>query len=323
MKTPIREISEQPGGTLMVKHILVVADRLGEEQRIIARAVEWASRFRAKLTVVGFVYEHVGSLPVALSTRDRAGLQSTLVEKHRAAVRQGLAAATGAEALKVTVDVFWEKRVADRVSRIAVERGCDLVMKSVHRSETLTYTPTDWQLLRGCAVPVLLVADRRWSKSTHVLAAVDLGTSVRSKQALNYDVAEEAAAISTALGSQLHVGYAVPFSGVLRDLDVLSVSDMRREAQRRAEEFRGALARRGISVDGLHVVTGQPEKALVNLAAKKRVGVVVIGCVGRKRLAGRVIGNTAEQILRLLKADVLALKPGSRGSETSATKRRA
>jgi universal stress protein E len=48
------------------------------------------------------------------------------------------------------------------------------------------------------------------------------------------------------------------------------------------------------------------------LAAKKRIGLVVLGCVGRRRLAGRVIGNTAEQILRLLKADVLAIKPGSR-----------
>jgi universal stress protein E len=307
----------------MVKHILVVADRLGEEQRIVARAVEWASRFGAKLTILGFVYEHVGSLPIALSTRDRSSLRSALVDKHRTAIREALTAATAGQPIKATVDVLWEKRVADRVNASAAELGCDLVMKSVHRSETLTYTPTDWQLLRGCTVPVLLVTDRRWSKSTHVLAAVDLGTSVRSKQALNYDVAEQAAAMSTALGSQLHVGYAVPFSGVLRDLDILSVSDLRRQGQQRAEEFRSSLLRRGIAVDGLHVVTGQPEKALVSLAAKKRIGLMVIGCVGRKRLAGRVIGNTAEQVLRLMKADVLALKPGSRASATSTTKRRA
>jgi universal stress protein E len=123
--------------------------------------------------------------------------------------------------------------------------------------------------------------------------------------------------MSAALGCQLHVGYAVPFSAVLRDLDILNVSDLRREGERRAEEFRRSLSQRGITVDGFHVVTGQPEKALVSLAAKKRIGLVVLGCVGRRRLAGRVIGNTAEQILRLLKADVLALKPGSRASVAS------
>jgi universal stress protein E len=45
------------------------------------------------------------------------------------------------------------------------------------------------------------------------------------------------------------------------------------------------------------------------LAAENKAGLVVLGTVGRKKLVGRVLGNTAEQILRLLKADVLAIKP--------------
>jgi universal stress protein E len=295
-----------------MKHFLVIADRLGDEQRIIGRAVALASRVGAKLTVVGFVHEHVASSPVALSRRDRVRLRETLIERHRAEIRQALAAATVGQAMRAAVDVSWEKRVADRVNRIAAERRCDLVMKSAHRSETLMYTPTDWQLLRGCPAPVLLVADRRWSKSTHVLAAVDLGTSVRSKRALNYEIVEQAATMSSALGCQLHVGYVVPFSAVLRDLDIISVSALRREGVRLAEQFRRSIEKLGITVDGLHVVTGQPEKALVSMAAKNRIGLVVLGCVGRRRLAGRVIGNTAEQILRLLKADVLAIKPPPR-----------
>jgi universal stress protein E len=303
---------------MTMKHFLVIADRPGEEQRIIGRAVELASRVRAKLTVVGFVYEHTGSFPRALSPRDRARLQEKLIKRHQVEIRQALAAVTAERTVTATVLVFWEKRVADRVNRIAAERRCDLVMKSARRSETLTYTPTDWQLLRGCPAPVLLVSDRRWRKSAHVLAAVDLGTNVRSKQALNYEIVEHAAAMSAALGCQLHVGYAVPFSAVLRDLDLVSVTPLRREGERRGEDFRRSLSQRGIAVDGFHVVIGQPEKALVSLAAKQRIGLVVLGCVGRRRLAGRVIGNTAEQILQLLKADVLAIKPmGSRASMTS------
>jgi universal stress protein E len=295
-----------------MKHILVISDRLGDEQRIIARAVDLASRVRSKLTIVGFVYEHVGSLPVQLSKREHASLRETLIETHRAEIRRALAAAGAGKTIKAAVDVFWEKRVADRAIRIAADRRCDLVMKGAHRSETLTYTPTDWHLLRGCPAPVLLVADRRWRKSTHVLAAVDLGTKVRSKQALNYEVVERAAAMASALRCQLHVAYAVPFSPVLRDLDVVSTAALRREGAQRAEEFRRSLAQRGITVDGLHVVTGKPEKALVGVAAKSEIGLVVLGCVGRRRLAGRVIGNTAEQILRLLKADMLAIKPVAR-----------
>ena len=59
---------------------------------------------------------------------------------------------------------------------------------------------------------------------------------------------------------------------VLRDLDIVSVSSLQREGRRRADEFRRSLSQRGITVDGFHVVTGQPEKALVSLAARKRIG---------------------------------------------------
>ncbi|MBU2678056.1 MAG: universal stress protein, partial [Gammaproteobacteria bacterium] len=54
---------------------------------------------------------------------------------------------------------------------------------------------------------------------------------------------------------------------------------------------------------------GIPEKVLVSIAARHHARLLVLGCIGRKRLAGRVIGNTAEKILRLLKADILAIKP--------------
>lgn len=183
------------------------------------------------------------------------------------------------------------------------------MIKAGHRSETLAYTPTDWQLLRSCPAPVLLVGEKHWSKTRHVLAAVDLGTRVRPKVALNHRVVEQAVVLADAIGAELRVGYAVPFSPVLRDLDVIDERELRRAGLRRAEGFREALAKRGIEVEPIRVVIGAPEKALVNLAAKTGAAVVVLGCVGRKKLAGRVIGNTAEKLLRLLKADVLAVKP--------------
>jgi len=111
------------------------------------------------------------------------------------------------------------------------------------------------------------------------------------------------------LGKGLHAAGAAA-SGVTLDESAPPGSlPAKREGERRAEKFQAALEARGIPVAAMHVATGVPEKALVNLAAENRVGLVVLGIVGRRKLAGRVVGNTAEQILRLLKADVLALKP--------------
>ncbi|MBT8089023.1 MAG: universal stress protein, partial [Gammaproteobacteria bacterium] len=143
----------------------------------------------------------------------------------------------------------------------------------------------------------------------HVMAAVDLGTRIRSKKKLNFAIVEHAHRMATALGSELHVAYAVPLSVIMRDLEILDKFKLRDQGRQRAEQFRASLSKRGIEIDGMHVGVGIPEKVLVSIAAKQHARLMVLGCIGRKRLAGRVIGNTAEKILRLLKADILAIKP--------------
>lgn len=297
-----------------MKRFLVVADPVGEPQRIVGRAAELAADMDAELVVVGFVYEHLASLPLQTSEHDNASIRASVIARRRADLEAQVRRAAAKRNVEASVEVHWEKRIADWLIRRAGAEAYDLLIKTGHRSETLAYTPTDWQLLRGCPAPVLLVGLKRWRKSRHVLAAVDLGTRARAKGALNHRIVDHAAALADAIGAKLRVGYAVPFSPVLRDLDVIDESELKRKGLRRAERFRAALAERGIEVGPIHVVIGAPEKALVNLAAKTAAAVVVLGCVGRKKLAGRVIGNTAEKLLRLLKADVLAIKPEGSGA---------
>jgi len=292
-----------------MKRFLVVADPMGGPQRTIRRAAQLAAGMNAALVVIGFVFEHLGNLPGGRSEKDNARLRQAVIARHRAELEGRVREAIAEYKIEARVEVHWQKRVADWLIRHVAATPYDLLIKTGNRSETLAYTPTDWQLLRGCAAPVLLLCDPHWRKSRHVLAAVDLGTRVRAKSALNYRIVAHAAALADAIGAELRVGYAVPFSRVLRDLDVLDEGQIKRDGLRRAENFRKSLARRGVEVEAVQVVIGAPEKALVNLAAKSRAAVVVLGCVGRKRLAGHIIGNTAEKLLHLLKADVLAIKP--------------
>jgi universal stress protein E len=294
----------------LIEKILVVADPLGSNQSVVDRAVALARTTQAELLIVGFVYEHIANLADAADDGLQGKVRDKLLAEHRKGILEKLRGTKGKGTLpKHSVEVHWEKRVADWVISAVAKGSFDLVVKRVHRSETMTYTPTDWQLLRGCRCSVLLVAEKRWKKSDNVLAAVDLGTRARSKRALNLKVVTEAHAFAQLMNCQLIVSYALPVSRVLRDLDIVDEKQLRRQARARLDEFCRSLEKHDITVDAQRLVTGAPEKALVNAAAKSHAGLVVLGCVGRKRLAGRVIGNTAEQILRLAKADVLAVKP--------------
>lgn len=295
----------------MMRRLLVIADPYRTEQRVLKRAVDLAASTGASLYVVGFVYQHIKNVPTQLRKSDVDLLKETLVTKHREHIEKKLGKLTTDRNVDTTVEVYWEKRAADWIVRKTREQQFELVIKSTHRNGSLVHTSPDWQLLRGCRAPVLLVPNRQWKKGKHVMAAVDLGTKIKSKFALNYDIVEKAADMATALGCELHVGYVVPFSVILRDLDIVDESRLLSDGQCRADEFRNSLRERGIEIDGIHVAPGAPEKALINMAARNRIGLVVLGCIGRKKLAGRVIGNTAEQILGLLKADALAIKPRS------------
>ena len=293
-----------------MNRILVVADPLGSDQQVIARAVAIARKTGAELLIAGFVYEHIANLPMDAEQDLESNIREKLLAEHRKQILKSFRAAKGRKkSPECSVEIHWEKRVADWVIDRVAKDNIDMVIKRVHRSETLTYTPTDWQLLRSCRSSVLLVAEKHWKHSNNVLAAVDLGTRSRSKKALNLKVVAAASSLAQLFECKLIVSYALPVSRVLRDLDVIDEKELRRQARKRLDDFCRSLEDGDITVDGQSLVTGVPEKALVNAAAKSHAALVVLGCVGRKRLAGRVIGNTAEQILRLSKADVLAIKP--------------
>jgi universal stress protein E len=95
-----------------------------------------------------------------------------------------------------------------------------MVVKTAHRSETFLYTSTDWQLLRECPAPVFIVSDNKWRKSPNVLAAIDLETKRKSKQALNHQILKAAKVFSQTNEAELFVCYTVVFSKVLRDLGI-------------------------------------------------------------------------------------------------------
>lgn len=61
--------------------------------------------------------------------------------------------------------------------------------------------------------------------------------------------------------------------------------------------------------DKLHIKAGLPEQVFSSLAAKLNADLVIISSVGNVGIKAKLIGNTAEKIMRLLKTDLLILPP--------------
>ena len=59
----------------------------------------------------------------------------------------------------------------------------------------------------------------------------------------------------------------------------------------------------------MHLIEGQPRRALPRWVESHDVDLVVMGSVGRAGIAGFLIGETAETLIRSVRCSVLVVKP--------------
>lgn len=67
----------------------------------------------------------------------------------------------------------------------------------------------------------------------------------------------------------------------------------------------------------VHMVQGQPRSVIPQLAAEVRADLLIMGTVSRTGIAGFLIGNCAEAVIRQVDCSVLTVKPA--GFETPVT----
>lgn len=267
------------------------------------RGLSLARRMGASVHLVGFCHEPLKGLEVEQQTQVR----ERLLQQRREGL-QTLALDAEKDGVSVTVEVVWEKAVAEWIMAHCIQQDYFAVIKTGHRSERLLHTPTDWQLIRQCATPVLLVSEKKWRKGQPVVAALDLHSSNPDKLALNERVMAQAARLAQVLEREIHVVHAVYMPAVLRDLDLVDETAWRR--QRLAEiapRVEDLCSRWQLPRTQVHLKSGPAAKVIKSVCSRVRAELLVIGSSGRRGLQARVVGNTAEQVLEHLYTDVMTV----------------
>ncbi|MCB1843821.1 MAG: universal stress protein [Halioglobus sp.] len=286
--------------------MLIIAD-LEETCCATPRGLELAARLGLEVEVVAFTYVSLASLRG--NSAEQARVRKRLLDTRRDEV-QAQIDSQRRPGQQVTLQVVWQKDIDQWITRECGKGKVDLVVKTGHRSETLVHTSTDWQLLRECPVPVLLVARKRWHRTKPVLAALDLSTTLRSKQALNGKVLRAARDLAHGLGVELKIITAIEIPTLLADLDLVDPLAYTRDARRDMQPQIDKLAAAYDLPEHLFVSKQGPvEKVITSCAASTRAQIVVMGTVARRGVKARLLGNTAERVLRHMKTDVLAIKP--------------
>lgn len=287
--------------------ILIVADK-GKSCVATSRGLELAAKLGYDVEVVAFVYAPLNQIEGGKTAQTAARQQ--LLDRRREQLTERIDA-FATKAQKVALKIVWMKTVHPWIVKRS-SAGFAAVVKTTHSTGSLGYTSTDWHVLRECPVPVLMVAEKKWSRTRPVMAALDLGTRKRSKQALNSRVLGAAKALAGALGVELKIMSAIDIPSVLADLDLVDpISYTKKHREEMLPHLKALAKEHGIPEKAFITKRGPVAKVITSQAAKARAQIVVMGTVARQGLSAKLIGNTAETVLQDLRTDVLAIKPES------------
>ncbi len=277
-----------------MQHILVIWNYDNSQNSVLDKAIAMAVPFGAKISMAVF-----GAPRADKATK----------EALRALITAALARQP-APKLKVSTEFVAHPDIAEWALQAVASRAIDLVIKTGDYSRKIFHTPTDWKLIRQLTCPLLICSPKKWKSKPCILATVDAASRNKLQQTINGKVLDMAQQLAVTGHSKLHVAYTI---AIAKALDALVITEppevMRTKGVAATKKLHTLLEQQGTSTDATHVTAGNPVKEISRIAKKIKAELVIMGSVGRKGVKGKLLGNTAENIIKNLRTDLLIIKP--------------
>lgn len=222
--------------------------------------------------------------------------------------------------IETSTTVRWDFPACESIIREAARFEADLIVADSH--PTAHHAPwlmryADWELLRKCTTPVLLIKSRRRYQRPKILAALDPARSCGKPASLDEEILRYASTVADGLHGTLHALHAyesaVAFpptrKGERGRGDGARAVRAANEAWNAAAGLEELLRWSGVPRSRRHVVRGRAGEAIEKVVGHLHSGIVALGTVSRSGLSRLTVGNTAEQVLDRLHCDVLVVKP--------------
>lgn len=298
-----------------IRNILVIVDPTAQQPTAVAKAAVLAEKIEARLDL--FVCDTKAARNIRMAEQLRKSSPAPL-ETDVAKMLEALAAPLRSRGLEVTTEVL----VADPLHTALLARVkhtcADLVVKDTHHhtlAQRTFFSNTDWELIRGCPVPLLLVKPTPWLPGHSIGAAVDPGHLDDKPRLLDHCILEEASRLASQLGGALHVFNAYMPTAVMTAavtvppmvVDV-PAEVLAQEQQLQLKEVLGLVSDYRVPAGNVHVEPGGVKEVLCRLAQQCKTDVMVMGAVSRSAVKRILIGSTAETVLEHLPCDLLIVK---------------
>ncbi len=184
-------------------------------------------------------------------------------------------------------------------------QGVDLVIHHIDRRDSLArvmLTFDDWQLIRLCPVPLLLVKNTPWKKQPAIMAAVDPKHARHKPSGLDHKILTICEHLGELLAAQVyavHAYHPVPLSGVFPP-----------EAKKlHKAAFDELMADFNVPPEQQMLIEGMAPFALKDAETEIDADIVAMGAISRSLVSDVFIGSTTQEVIDFLSCDILVLKP--------------
>ena len=288
-------------------NLLAVIEPKRDYQVALKRAIEFA-RYNPNATITALRLIYDFSYDIHILNRKKENSTKEEVERvHLEALEAEIKKYANPD-VHIIPKKKKKKDLGEAIIDEMINGNYDLLIKGANRHgvlDSIIFTPIDWYLLRNSPTPVVIAKEHPWDASGNIVVALDFTSG--QKRNTNIKLLREAQMLATITKGKIHLINSAP---VLLPTVMLEVPNyapevyaesILKEHQRRLIEF---AKQHNIPPEQCHIEEGLPEDVIPNLCRVLAPQAVLIGSAGRSGVSAAFIGNTCEEIVDYIDADL-------------------
>lgn len=288
-----------------IENVVALIDLDDHPEAVVQKAAFLAKSNDARLELVCIDYSSYLEDGHYFDPIQAAELRLQTLEEHRQELDK-IAESLKADGLEVASFAAWGHPSYKSLNEHIKNSESTLVVKSTkhhNKIARLFLSNEDWDLIRHCESPLLLVKGQAWSDNPVFVSAIDPNHANDKPASLDMKMVEYSHKLAEACDGTVHLYHSdsvPPFMGVYS----LIMNEEDRSAK--LAEFG---ERVGVAKSHSHWTDSPIENSLPKLLDELQASAVVMGAISRSTLDRVLIGSTAERLLDLIETDVLIIKP--------------
>ncbi len=297
---------------LAIKNVLLLLDKDLDNQNALQRAMQVCKEQGAHLSVCSYVYNHACEEGSLSDLNLRHDLKALLLQQTQ----------QWAEALlkefylpdDTPLAICWRKNAYQAVVDNSEKLSFDLVIKSSAKHHGIldrVLQHQDWNLLKHCPAPLLLVKGKLAWEARNIVVAVDATSLDESHNVINEHLFEFAELLNKENNYQTHLTNSYPMMSLtLASLpDTPIPEDLQQYVVNQHQDACEIIANKyNIPQKNVHIREGEPDEVITQTAEKLDADVILVGVISQDDVQSVILGSTVEQVLDSTNCDVLAIK---------------